>query len=225
MLHSCPVEDMSISITDKSNVDKPGIIRAELSPKPMLTFVNNSSEEFIKSSPTNTAALSDEHRGSTDCSAYAWNGITDHRRSVSSVVSMIEDKDSAKEPENCKEMERRLSNYREKMMEAKEKNQFAVANMYKQEAIKCQLLLSETRSRRDKVTKLFNRNAFDEDITVFEQICESKKSGLKGVIFAIDLMNFKLLNDEHGHGVGDRALREFGRALKRIAKKMAKVSG
>jgi len=38
-------------------------------------------------------------------------------------------------------------------------------------------------------------------------------------------MNFKLLNDEHGHVNGDRALRWFARALKRLAKKMAKVSG
>jgi len=216
LLDSCPVEDMPMTRINKKTVDNPGLNLSP--PKPVLTLVSNSSEEVVKYSPSVNSPLSEEERAN-----YGWSGITEHRRSISSVVSMIEDKDSA--PESCKEMERRLSSYKEKMMEAKEKNDFAVANMYKQEVIKCQLLLSETRNRRDKVTKLLNRNAFDEDIAVFERICESKTPGLKGVIFAIDLMNFKLLNDEHGHVNGDRALRRFGRALKGLVKKMAKASG
>jgi len=218
-LHSCPVQDMSLSISKRTKASQPGMSVAP--PKQVLGILGNSDDELARWSPTNT----DELRDAVDTNGYTWNGITEHRRSVSSVVSMIEDKDSTKEQESCEEMEKRLSSYREKMMVAKEKNQFAVANMYKQEAIKCQLLLSETRSRRDKVTNLLNRNAFDADVAVFEQICESKKPGLKGIIFAIDLMNFKLLNDEHGHGVGDRALREFGHTLKRLCKKMANTTG
>jgi len=219
LLDSCPVEDVSITRINKRKIDIPPSNMAP--PKPVLTLVSNSSEEVVKYSPSFNSPVSDDLN--TERANYGWSGITEHRRSISSVVSMIEDKDSA--PESCKEMERRLSNYKEKMMEAKEKNDFAVANMYKQEVIKCQLLLSETRNRRDKVTKLLNRNAFDEDIPVFERICESKTPGLKGVIFAIDLMNFKLLNDEHGHVNGDRALRRFGRALKALAKKMTSTSG
>merc|ERR1712060_765095 len=225
MLQSCPVQNMSLSIAKKSKVSKPGTSVAP--PKLVLAFLGNSNsrDELVRYSPINTTGLSDGLRDSVDPNGHTWNGITEHRRSVSSFVSMIEGKDPAKDQESCKDMEKRLSCYRQKMMVAKEKNQFAVANMYKQEAIKCQLLLSETRSRRDKVTKLLNRNAFDADIAVFEQICESKKPGLKGIIFAIDLMNFKLLNDEHGHGVGDQALKEFGYALKCVCKKMANTSG
>jgi len=224
LLDSCPVERI-ISGSKRSFTQKPGLNMVKLPSKPVLTLVSNISDDVVKYSPSFTSPMSDEPRESIDCSAYAWSGMMEHRRSVSSVISMIEDKDSAKEPESCKEMEKRLSTYRGKMMEAKENNQFAVANMYKQEVIKCQLLLSETKNRRDRVTKLLNRNAFDEDLPVFQQICGSKNPGLKGIILAIDLMNFKLLNDEHGHVNGDRALREFGRALKRVTKKMAEVSG
>merc|ERR550534_1282795 len=110
-------------------------------------------------------------------------------------------------------------------MDAKEKNQFAYANMYKQEMINCKLMIAEIRNRRDRVSKLLNRNALDKDNPVFERICVSNTAGVKGAIFAIDLVNFKMLNDTYGHRAGDRGLREFGRALKRIAKKMEKLSG
>merc|ERR1719320_2200508 len=137
---------------------------------------------------------------------------------------MIEDKTSPKERETCKDVKSRLLSYESKMMEAKQQNQFAVANMWKEEIIKCRLLLSEKKHRRDRLTKLLNRNAFDEDIYEFEKLCASNTPGGKGIIFAIDLMNFKLLNDKHGHAQGDRALRRFAAALRDIAKMMMEMS-
>jgi len=220
LIDSCQVEGMSIPVSKRSRVDGRVITFDNCLPKPVLTRASCSIDGAVIYSLRSSSTVSEDSDFIDN--ALERSSITEHYRSISSVVSEIEEKDSAKEPESCKEMERRLRSWKEKMMEAKEKNQFAVANMYKQEMIKCHL---EIRNKRDRATKLLNRNAFDEDIRSFEQICESNTTGLKGAIFAIDLMNFKLLNDTYGHGAGDSGLREFARALKRIAKKMAKVSG
>jgi len=225
LIDRCSVEGLSIPVSKRSRVDSRVATFDNCPPKPVLTRASRSIDGAVIYSLSTTNTVSWDDSDSIDYSSLERSSITEHYRSISSVVSEIEEKDSAKEPDSCKEMERRLTRYKKKMMEAKEENRFAVANMYKQEMIKCHLQISEIINRRDRVTKVLNRNAFDDDIHVFERICESNTTGLKGAIFAIDLMNFKLLNDTYGHGAGDRGLREFARALKRIAKKMAKVSG
>lgn len=54
---------------------------------------------------------------------------------------------------------------------------------------------------------------------------EKEEEGVRSVIFAVDLMNFKLLNDQHGHRMGDRALRRYAHALKKIANEAVRLTG
>lgn len=67
------------------------------------------------------------------------------------------------------------------------------------------------KARTDGLTGLFNRRAFDDDLEA--QI----KSGTSSLLLAlIDLDNFKSINDEFGHPVGDTVLREFARIAREI---------
>jgi len=54
---------------------------------------------------------------------------------------------------------------------------------------------------------------------------EKEEEDVRSVIFAVDLMNFKLLNDQHGHRMGDRALRRYAHALRKLAKEAARLTG
>lgn len=66
-------------------------------------------------------------------------------------------------------------------------------------------------ARTDGLTGLFNRRAFDDDLAA--QII----SGTSSLLLAlIDLDNFKSINDEFGHPVGDTVLREFARIAREI---------
>ncbi|MFY8299716.1 GGDEF domain-containing protein [Pseudoalteromonas sp. SS15] len=56
----------------------------------------------------------------------------------------------------------------------------------------------------DHLTGLLNRRAFDSALEVELQQCEHRKQPLSLIL--IDLDNFKLINDEYGHEMGDKAL-------------------
>lgn len=74
------------------------------------------------------------------------------------------------------------------------------------------LLLHEAESaRREPLTGLLNRHAFQE-IGHGEVLRASRYHHPLAVVF-VDLDRFKQLNDSHGHEAGDRALRAVGRAL------------
>jgi diguanylate cyclase (GGDEF)-like protein len=70
------------------------------------------------------------------------------------------------------------------------------------------LARTETQARVDVLTGLLNRRSLEE------QAAEVLKRGEEFVVAFADLDHFKLLNDEHGHEIGDRALRLFGRVLR-----------
>jgi diguanylate cyclase (GGDEF)-like protein len=70
------------------------------------------------------------------------------------------------------------------------------------------LARTETQARVDVLTGLLNRRSLEE------QAAEVLKRGDEFVVAFADLDHFKLLNDEHGHEIGDRALRLFGRVLR-----------
>jgi len=132
-------------------------------------------------------------------------------------------------PESPRQLGELRNHYTNMMMAAKTRNNFAEANIYQQYVIKLQLRLSETKNRKDTLTKLWNRYAFDEDIPIFELMCkdtsEERGDELKGVIIAIDLTNFKHLNDQLGHKQGDRALRRYAYALRKVARDIACITG
>ncbi|HEX8105956.1 MAG TPA: GGDEF domain-containing protein, partial [Solirubrobacteraceae bacterium] len=66
--------------------------------------------------------------------------------------------------------------------------------------------LDET-ARRDSLTSLPNRRAFDEALR--RELDRGERTGQEVSLVLFDLDHFKLVNDRHGHGVGDESLRLF----------------
>ncbi len=60
-------------------------------------------------------------------------------------------------------------------------------------------------ARRDGLTGIFNRQHFVSSAELQLQYC--KKSGRQACLVLIDLDHFKVVNDTHGHAVGDRVLK------------------
>jgi len=63
----------------------------------------------------------------------------------------------------------------------------------------------------DPLTKLVNRRGFEESFS--KLFCEAQRNNSEVALLAIDLDNFKNLNDTHGHAKGDTALIAAGQVL------------
>jgi diguanylate cyclase (GGDEF)-like protein len=74
-------------------------------------------------------------------------------------------------------------------------------------------LVTELRrlSRHDALTDLLNRRAMEE--TLEAHIQRSRRSGDAFVVMMLDLDHFKRINDQHGHAVGDLALKHVSALL------------
>lgn len=74
-------------------------------------------------------------------------------------------------------------------------------------------LMSELRrlSRHDALTGLLNRRAMEEMLDA--QVARSRRSGEPFVLMMLDLDHFKRINDQHGHAVGDLALKHVSALL------------
>jgi len=70
----------------------------------------------------------------------------------------------------------------------------------------------------DALTGLSNRRAFDAMLA--REIDRSQRTGQSVSLLLLDIDHFKLLNDTHGHQVGDEVLRELGALLKRRTRQM-----
>jgi diguanylate cyclase (GGDEF)-like protein len=64
---------------------------------------------------------------------------------------------------------------------------------------------------RDPLTGLYNRRYMEDMLQRFTHI--SERNARPFSVIMIDLDHFKLLNDEHGHAVGDAVLRDVGQAI------------
>lgn len=62
-------------------------------------------------------------------------------------------------------------------------------------------------ARRDGLTGLLNRRAFDEALS--EMSARIRRGGEEGALLALDLDHFKQINDTYGHAAGDDVLRAF----------------
>ena len=77
------------------------------------------------------------------------------------------------------------------------------------------LALTHAEARRDALTGLANKRAFDEHVDAVLRNAAADES-ISLVLF--DLDDFKHVNDELGHLVGDEVLREVGRVLMRVVR-------
>lgn len=65
-----------------------------------------------------------------------------------------------------------------------------------------------TKARMDPLTKLLNREGFEELV----RLSLAERPG-QGLLMIMDMDNFKLINDQLGHPIGDQVLREFSAVL------------
>ncbi len=68
-------------------------------------------------------------------------------------------------------------------------------------------------SRTDDLTGLLNRRAFIDEIAV--RVERAEQSGRSAAMFYLDMDNFKLVNDIHGHKQGDNALHLLANELRK----------
>lgn len=72
----------------------------------------------------------------------------------------------------------------------------------------------------DSLTGLANRQRFTDEL---EEIVAGHPQGAPYAVIYADVDNFKLINDRHGHFIGDQVLRDVGSFLKRAFEKEAKL--
>jgi diguanylate cyclase (GGDEF)-like protein len=82
--------------------------------------------------------------------------------------------------------------------------------------LKQRFAMVEWTSRHDALTGLPNARAFYERAD--EELARARRYGQPLTAAYIDLNNFKLLNDLHGHRAGDAALRMVAKLLRRTAR-------
>ncbi|MBW6487660.1 GGDEF domain-containing protein [Sulfurimonas sp.] len=74
----------------------------------------------------------------------------------------------------------------------------------------------------DTLTQLPNRRLLNDRLG--QAMSGSKRSGRYGAVMFMDLDNFKLLNDTHGHDMGDLLLIEVGRRITMCVREMDTVA-
>ncbi len=71
-------------------------------------------------------------------------------------------------------------------------------------------------SNMDCLTEIYNHRYFQQRLT--EEIARSKRNGSPVALLFIDLDNFKTFNDQNGHLLGDRALKDTALFLKKMVR-------
>jgi|GEM_PF-4386454 len=82
-----------------------------------------------------------------------------------------------------------------------------------------EILIQGEESREDTLTKIMNRRGFQNWAMNF-----IRKGKRQAIIIAIDINNFKQVNDRYGHDAGDQVLISFAADLKKIVKKQGYVA-
>lgn len=76
-----------------------------------------------------------------------------------------------------------------------------------------QLKVKESEARTDPLTTLYNRRAFDEEVTRQLSLCTRKSTSFS--LLLLDIDHFKRFNDLHGHQIGDKVLCDVSTAIVR----------
>lgn len=71
----------------------------------------------------------------------------------------------------------------------------------------------QERARTDALTGILNRGAIEEELD--RELTRTRRNGQTMAVLIIDLNDFKQVNDQHGHLVGDRVLQQTALLLKR----------
>jgi len=82
--------------------------------------------------------------------------------------------------------------------------------------LEAELTQATQASREDFLTKLFNKRAIEEYLTIKE--AEYERHGRVFCVAMLDLDNFKTVNDTYGHEAGDAVLIAFAKILKEEAR-------
>jgi diguanylate cyclase (GGDEF)-like protein len=69
--------------------------------------------------------------------------------------------------------------------------------------------------QRDSLTGLSNRAMFDAQLDL--ALSRARETGRRTGLITIDMNNLKLINDVHGHGAGDAALKQLAAELMKLA--------
>lgn len=71
-------------------------------------------------------------------------------------------------------------------------------------------------ANHDSLTGLVNRRRFEEELSA--RLAESSRYGVSGALLALDLDDFKPINDTHGHPAGDLVLCKVGEILRSMTR-------
>lgn len=77
-------------------------------------------------------------------------------------------------------------------------------------------------SSRDALTGLANRRSFA--LALAREVDRVARSGEPALLLMVDIDHFKLVNDRHGHGVGDAVIRNVGQVLAETVRPMDLVA-
>ncbi|HSH87449.1 MAG: diguanylate cyclase [Methylophilus sp.] len=97
-------------------------------------------------------------------------------------------------------------------------DQQRVANATQERMVKLQDELSQLSEvvRIDQLTGVLNRRGMDDAFST--EIARFHRSGELLSVALLDIDNFKSLNDQHGHGAGDSALKHLAAVIKRTVR-------
>ena len=74
-----------------------------------------------------------------------------------------------------------------------------------------ELYITQTELKLDGLTQVYNRKAFDGEITKTLQIAQL--SGRTSCLLIFDIDHFKNVNDTYGHPIGDKVLQQFAKMI------------
>ena len=101
-----------------------------------------------------------------------------------------------------------------------------IRNLIEREAMHRELALQREQLHQfaffDTLTKLPNRRLLNDRLA--QALANSKRSGHYGALMFLDLDNFKPLNDQHGHAVGDLLLEDVAVRLKGCVREVDTVA-
>jgi diguanylate cyclase (GGDEF)-like protein len=74
------------------------------------------------------------------------------------------------------------------------------------------MYILEKSARTDALTGLYNRKFLEESVQTI--VAQAKRNSIRYGILMIDIDYFKMVNDTHGHDVGDEAIRVIAQTLR-----------